>query len=146
MSKGCAQLTPAFHAVCGGIARYDVLLQLPFGGRSVVGCGCNRTVCSEYVVGSYLGNGASALNEPICISVVCVGFSTSYPALPTAFLHGSAPACVFCLYCNRIFLQDSIKIAIFGEKSKCGKFLKYRRNIHSNRVCLNNVFYYIYVF
>lgn len=57
MSKGCAQLTPAFHAVCGGIDRYDVLLQLPFGGRSVVGCGCNRTACSEYVVGSYLGNG-----------------------------------------------------------------------------------------
>lgn len=48
--------------------------------------------------------GASALNEPICISVVCVGFSVSSPALPTAFLHGSAPACVFCLYYNRIFL------------------------------------------
>lgn len=90
--------------------------------------------------------GASALNEPVSISVVCVGFLASFPALPTAFLHGSAPACVFCLYCNRIFLQDSAKIAIFGEKSKCGKFLKYRRNIHSNRVCLNNVFYYIYVF
>ena len=62
----------------------------------------------------------------MCISVVYAGFSTSFPALPTAFLHGSAPACVFCLYYNRIFLQDSTKIAIFGEKSKCGNFLEMR--------------------
>ena len=70
--------------------------------------------------------GASALNEPICISVVCVGFLASFPALPTAFLHGSAPACVFCLYYNRIFLQDSTKIVIFTEKPKCGNFLEMR--------------------
>lgn len=62
----------------------------------------------------------------MCISVVYAGFSTSFPALPAAFLHGSAPACVFCLYYNRIFLQDSTKIAIFGEKSKCGNFLEMR--------------------
>lgn len=97
------------------------------------GCGCAeshyRSLLTKKVSKRRLqraDKGASALNEPICISVVYVGFSTSFPALPTAFLHGSAPACVFCLYCNRIFLQDSTKIAIFGEKSKCGKFLEMR--------------------
>lgn len=73
-----------------------------------------------------MDKGASALNEPICISVACVGFLASFPALPTAFLHGSAPACVFCLYYNRIFLQDSTKILVSGEKSKCGNFLEMR--------------------
>lgn len=100
----------------------------PYAGQATQRSLGKRLLCAD--------KGASALNEPICISVACVGFSVSSPALPTAFLHGSAPACVFCLYYNRIFLQDSTKIAIFGEKSKYRKVWKYGWIILSNRVCL----------
>ena len=52
--SGVKPLSPASHAVDGGVDRYYVLLQLPFGRSAVAGCGRNRAAVGEYVIGGDL--------------------------------------------------------------------------------------------